>query len=100
MSRGFFFLAPSLTFFFSSSFCFPLFLTPPRKQRFSSDVILDRLKVTVSEADEQSEALAEQLTAGDLAAVDEFVRDYQNLRRIYHERGAKAEKLQQLIENR
>ncbi|KJE96424.1 hypothetical protein CAOG_06754 [Capsaspora owczarzaki ATCC 30864] len=65
-------------------------------RRFSTDALLQSLKVAATEADSQSEALAEQLRSGECSSVDDFVRDYQGLRRLYHERSAKIEKLQHL----
>lgn len=61
-------------------------------QQLTADAVLSQLRVAAAEADEESEALIEQLARKELTAED-FVQKYVQARQLYHQRSAKTERL-------
>eukprot|EP01135_Chromosphaera_perkinsii_P011628 Nk52_evm11s2462 gene=Nk52_evmTU11s2462 len=58
--------------------------------------VVDNLKISVQEKDEESEDLASRLMDGDIE-VDEFVKQFIGLRKLYHLRQSKLEKIQRSL---
>ncbi|KAI8144740.1 hypothetical protein BJV82DRAFT_512874 [Fennellomyces sp. T-0311] len=62
--------------------------------RFSSSTVLTRLKASVYESDELSESVAQSFLDGNLDH-DSFVKQFRELRKVYHLRASKLERAQQ-----
>ena len=63
----------------------------PPSQRFTPQFLLLRLRHATTDQDNASEALASSFiqsstTLGDASDVDEFVRQFRELRKVYHKR--------------
>ncbi|KAI9494902.1 hypothetical protein BDB00DRAFT_816267 [Zychaea mexicana] len=61
--------------------------------RFSSSTVLTRLKASVYESDELSESVAQSFLDGNLDH-DGFVKQFRELRKVYHLRASKLERAQ------
>ncbi|KAI8379306.1 uncharacterized protein BYT42DRAFT_322208 [Radiomyces spectabilis] len=61
--------------------------------RFSSSTVLTRLKASVYESDDLSESVAQSFLDGNLDH-DSFVKQFRELRKVYHLRASKLEKAQ------
>ncbi|KAI8078744.1 uncharacterized protein BX664DRAFT_342595 [Halteromyces radiatus] len=61
--------------------------------RFSSSTVLTRLKAGVYESDDLSESVAQSFLEGSLDH-DSFVKQFRELRKVYHLRASKLEKIQ------
>ncbi|KAL1918638.1 uncharacterized protein VTP21DRAFT_2660 [Calcarisporiella thermophila] len=62
-------------------------------QRFSSDTLITRLKAAALESDELSESVAKSFLDGNLEH-DVFIREFRELRKVYHLRALRAERVQ------
>ncbi|KAI8334381.1 hypothetical protein BC941DRAFT_432849 [Chlamydoabsidia padenii] len=75
-----------------------MFMEKERQQqeafnRFSSSTVLTRLKAGVYESDDLSESVAQSFLEGSLDH-DSFVKQFRELRKVYHLRASKLEKIQ------
>ncbi|CAG8500804.1 2294_t:CDS:10 [Diversispora eburnea] len=61
-------------------------------QRFSSSVLLAKLKSEVHQSDELSEQMASSFLMGDLEC-DQFLKHFKEIRKVYHMRNAKVERV-------
>eukprot|EP00128_Syssomonas_multiformis_P017620 Colp12_sorted_trinity150504_noHs@12404 len=68
-------------------------------QRFSPEHILDQLKIAAAQAEEQSSDVAHQFANKDIN-VDDFIKKFRELRKVYHSRAAKAEQLSKQLQIR
>ncbi|KAI9090312.1 hypothetical protein DFS34DRAFT_637821 [Phlyctochytrium arcticum] len=60
--------------------------------RFNPDYITSTLRALISRTDAECDALAASLVRGDGSSVEEFSRQYRELRKTYHLRAAKLER--------
>ncbi|CAG8600751.1 16232_t:CDS:2 [Acaulospora colombiana] len=60
-------------------------------QRFSPSVLLTKLKSSVQQSDELSEQIASSFLSGELEC-DQFLKQFKEVRKVYHLRNAKVEK--------
>ncbi|KAF7722821.1 hypothetical protein EC973_002666 [Apophysomyces ossiformis] len=61
--------------------------------RFTASTVLTRLKASVYESDELSESVAQSFLDGNLDH-DSFVKQFRELRKVYHLRASKLERAQ------
>jgi hypothetical protein len=64
-------------------------------KQYSTAALIEQLSKAMEEAEHQSEEIAEHFLSGDMDQKD-FVKDFQEKRRLYHLRAAKRESLQML----
>jgi len=61
------------------------------------EILLQRLNVAINEAEERSVDVMDRFTRGEFQLPD-FVKNYYNARVVYHARMAKADRLQEILE--
>lgn len=61
-------------------------------EKHSADTIIQRLRVAIRQVDKECDRLEEEMLAGDLD-FDQFLKQYLERRKVYHERSLKIEQL-------